>query len=447
MSNGRPQRSAFGPILLLVVGTLFLIHNYRPELIRWSWLGTWWPALLILWGLIRLVENLSGSRRRGIGGGEITLLILLIVIGVAISVGRRVGDNIRLDLPDDVPFGESADVTEELPPRDLPPGAVIRIHTPRGDITVDGLADAKQLRVVVHKTGYDMNEEDARSRATAAKVTVQQAGHDVTLDAAASGRRSGDVRISLEVHVPRNVSLDLRTERGDVHASGILGDVTATLTHGDMDVHDAGGDVRADLGRGDVRITTAKGNVHVSGKGSQVEVEDVSGAATIDGEFYGPITARNVARGARFVSSHTDLNIAALPGRMNVESGELRVQDASGPFLLTTSDKSINLEDISGRIRVQNKRGDIVVRLTAAPKEEIDLNDESGAVELALPEKAAFEISAASRSGEIQNELNDSALKATQQGGDSQLQGKVGAHGPKITLNTSYGPIRLKHSD
>jgi DUF4097 and DUF4098 domain-containing protein YvlB len=447
MSNGRPQRSAFGPILLVIVGTLFLIHNFRPDLIRWAWLGTWWPALLILWGVIRLVENLSGSGRRGITGGEISLLLLLILIGIAISFASRIPGGIRVDLPEDVPFAESADMTEELPARDLAPGSVVRINTSRGDITVDGLSDEKQLRVVVRKTGYAMSEEEAHSKASGAKVNVQQTGKDVTLDAGGVSRKDGDVRVSFEVKVPRNVALDLRTQRGDVRASGVSGDVTASVTHGDVDVHDSGGEVRADVGRGDVRVTTAKGNVHVSGKGSEVEVDDVAGAATIDGEFYGPIVARNVARGARFVSSHTDLNIGGLPGRMDVESGEVRVQDAAGPLLLTTSDKSINLEDISGRIQVQNKRGDITVRLTAPPKEQIDLNNESGAVELALPTKSAFEMNATSRSGEIQNELNDSALQSTQQGGDSKLQGTVGAHGPKITLNTSYGPIRLKHSD
>ena len=445
MSNGRPQRSAFGAILLLVVGTVFLIHNYRPDLIRWSWLGKWWPALLILWGVIRLVESLSGGTRRGVSGGEIALLIVLIVMGMGISFGQKWTD--RVKLPDDVPFADTADATEELPPRDLAPGSVVRLNTTRGDITVDGMSDVKQLRVVVHKTGYAMSEDDARSRASGAKVSVQQSGNEVSVDAGQTSRRAGDVRVSFEVKVPRNVVLDLRTQRGDVHASGIIGDVTANVAYGDVEVHDAGGDVRADVGHGDVRVSTAKGNVHISGKGSEVEVQDVGGATTVDGEFYGPIIARNVAKGARFVSSHTDLNIGALPGRMDVESGEVRVQEAGGPLLLTTSDKSINLEQISGRIRVQNKRGDITVRLTAAPKDEIDLSNESGSVELALPERASFEIAAASRSGEIQNEFSDSGLKTTKESGDFQLQGKVGDHGPKITLNTSYGPIRLKHSD
>jgi DUF4097 and DUF4098 domain-containing protein YvlB len=232
-----------------------------------------------------------------------------------------------------------------------------------------------------------------------------------------------------------------------VRVSGVMGNVAANVARGDLAIRDTGGDVRADMGRGDARITSAKGNVHVSGKGSEVEIEDVAGAATIDGEFYGPITARNVAKGARFVSSHTDLTIGGLPGRMTVESGDLQVEHAAGPFLLTTKDKVINLEDVSGRVRVDNKRGSLSLRLTAVPKEEIDLTNDSGAIELALPAKSSFEISAFSRSGDIDNEWSDSTLKVTQDKGDSKLDGKLGAKGPKITLNTSYGPIRLRHSD
>jgi len=447
MSNGKPRGSVFGAMFLVIIGTLFLVHNFRPDLIRWNLLGKWWPVLLILWGVIRLIENLAGTGRRGVTGGEVFLLVILILAGIAISVGSRMPGVIHIDDAEDLPFGESADVTQELPPRDLPPGTLVRINTGQGDITVDGSGDEMQMHVVVRKTGYAMSEDDARSRAASASVHVQQSSSDVSLEANPSGKRDSDTRVSFEVHLPKNVALDLRTARGDVHVNVVTGNVAVTVSRGDVDVRDAGGDVRADLGRGDARISGAKGNVHVSGKGSEVEIADVAGAVTIDGEFYGPITARNVAKGARFVSSHTDLTIGALPGRMTVESGDLQVENAAGALLLSTSDKSVSLEDISGRLRVQDKRGDISVRLTAAPKEEIDLTDESGAIELALPAKSSFEISAYSRSGEIDNDLNESALKTTQQSGDSKLEGQVGVKGPKITLNTSYGAIRLKRSN
>jgi hypothetical protein len=448
MSNGRPRGTFLGSMMLILIGILFLVHNYRPDLVTWTWIGHWWPLLLILLGVIRLVENLTmRPGTRAMTGGEVFLLLLVLVVGVGISVSRKALDHLQIDDELDNPFSESADATEELPARDLRPGALVTINTPRGDISVDGSPDEKQLRIVVRKTAYAMSGDEAHSRASAAHVQVHEtsAGIEVNTDAASGG--NNPARVSFEVHLPKNVALDLRTSRGDVRADEITGNVSVTVARGNVEVRDTGGDVRADIGRGDAHISGVKSNVHVSGKGSHVEVEDVGGAATIDGEFYGPITARNVAKGARFVSVHTDLTIGSLPGRMDVESGDLRVENAGSPLLLTTGDKTINLEDISGRIRVQNKRGDITVRLTAAPKEEIDLTNDSGTIELALPAKSAFDLSASSRSGEIQSELGESALKSTQAKGDSTLEGKVGANGPKITITTSYGPIRLKHSD
>ena len=446
MNNYPQRRSIFGPLALLVIGTLFLIHNFRPDLIRWNLLGTWWPLLLILWGVVRLVENLSGSGRRGVSGGEVLLLIILVVAGLGISTASRFPGVIHIGDDDDFPFHESAEASEDLPVRTVAPGSLVRLETMRGDITVDGSSDEKQVHVIVHKVGYAMSDDEAKSRATGSSVNVQQSERELSLTATPAGGRNS-ARVSFEVHLPKNVSLDLRTSRGDIRVSGITGNVATNVSQGNIEVHDAGADVRADIGRGDVRVTDATGNVHVSGKGSEIEIADVKGAATIDGEFYGPITARDVAQGVRFVSQHTDLSIAGLPGRITVDSGDLNVQDAAGPFILTTRDKEINLEDVSGRIRVDNKRGRVAVRLKNAPKDEIALTNDSGLIELAMPSKSTFDITAASRSGDIENEWSDSAFNVTKDKGDSKLDGKVGTKGPKITLSTSYGPIRLKRSD
>jgi DUF4097 and DUF4098 domain-containing protein YvlB len=314
---------------------------------------------------------------------------------------------------------------------------------------VDGAADEKQLRIVVKKTAYAMTEDEARKRTSGARAQVKETTDGIEVSAEASSGGAQSLRVSFEVHLPKNAALDLRTSRGDVRVNDVAGNVSVSVARGDVEIRGAGADVRADIGHGDVRVSEAKGNIHVSGKGSEVELADVGGSATIEGEFYGPITARNVAKGARFVSERTDLTLGALPGRFTVESGDLRVENTSGPLLLTTREKDISLENVTGRIRVQNKRGDITVLLHSAPKDEIDLVNESGSVELSLPGNSTFELSAISHSGEINNEFESSALKSVQtdKGSDAHLQGKVGAKGPKITLNTSYGPIRLKKSD
>jgi DUF4097 and DUF4098 domain-containing protein YvlB len=449
MSNGRPRGSFVGSVLLIVIGALFLIHNFHPELISWRWIGYWWPVLLIVLGLVRLIENLALRRGgRFLTGGEFFLLVLVILIGIGASFWGRIAPHIDINPEEDIPFGESADVTDELPAHDLKPGAVVTINTPRGDISVDGSPDAKQLRIVVRKTAFAMSEEEAHKRASDARVDVRDTPQGVNVDAAVTARSSGNVRVSLEVHLPENVSLDLRTSRGDVRINDVKGSVAVSVARGDVEIRDTGGDVRTDLGRGDVRVATTKGNVHVSGKGSQIEVSDVAGTATIEGEFYGPITARSVAKGARFISERTDLTIGELAGRMTIESGDLNIENAAGPVLLTTKEKDISIENVKGRIRVQNKRGDVSVRLSSPPQEEIDLSNESGGVSLALPSRSGFELSAMSRSGEIDNDFDSSGLKSTKtEKGDAQLNGKVGAKGPQITLNTSYGSIRLKRSD
>jgi len=57
-SHPRAGALVFG-ILLIVVGTLFLLHNWYPEFSAWYWLGRYWPVLLIIIGLKKLYGHFS----------------------------------------------------------------------------------------------------------------------------------------------------------------------------------------------------------------------------------------------------------------------------------------------------------------------------------------------------------------------------------------------------
>src|SRR6516225_126989 len=60
----RYRRSIAGPLVLIVIGLVFLLRNMGVRLPIWHWFGHWWPLLLILWGVIRLVEH-SIAQREG----------------------------------------------------------------------------------------------------------------------------------------------------------------------------------------------------------------------------------------------------------------------------------------------------------------------------------------------------------------------------------------------
>src|SRR5580658_8573280 len=83
----RYRRSLAGPVILILIGLLFLMKNLGFRFPIWHWFGHWWPLLLILWGVIVLVENMTstraGYRTRHLGAGGIVLMVLLVTVGVA----------------------------------------------------------------------------------------------------------------------------------------------------------------------------------------------------------------------------------------------------------------------------------------------------------------------------------------------------------------------------
>jgi len=50
------RRSFTGPLMLLVIGSLFLWHNLHPDARLFDAVSRYWPFVLIAWGLIRLIE-------------------------------------------------------------------------------------------------------------------------------------------------------------------------------------------------------------------------------------------------------------------------------------------------------------------------------------------------------------------------------------------------------
>ena len=52
------------PIVLIVVGALFLYANYRPNFDAWYVLRTYWPLILIFVGLEALVRTRDRSVQR-----------------------------------------------------------------------------------------------------------------------------------------------------------------------------------------------------------------------------------------------------------------------------------------------------------------------------------------------------------------------------------------------
>ncbi len=151
----------------------------------------------------------------------------------------------------------------------------------------------------------------------------------------------------------------------------------------------------------------------ISGHGSHVEISDVKGSVTLDGKFDGP-RFEHVAKGVRFVSQRTDLTVSQLNGRLEVDGGgDLTLSDAPGNVSLTTRQRDITLENVTGRIHIENTSTATTLRFSQAPKEPIEISNARAKSTLSCPRSQPFDLDARSDNGEIETEFDDAARSAS----------------------------------
>ena len=447
MPNSAPSRSLFPGLALLFVGVLLLVHNYRGLDISHLF-QYWWPLIIIFWGAIKLYERAVASRSghvsSTISGGEILLVLGLLSLLVMVAAS----DVIRKDFPgpwSDWPRGvDRFNFDLNVEPKSVLSDARVTIRNGRGDVTVRS-SDEAQVRVDGKKNVNAWNENDAEHLASAVSIEIAKNGD--AYEVRPVNASSGDSRVSvdMDISVPKKASLTVHNEHGDVSVSDMDKSVSVNTVRGDVEVRDTTGDVNIDTGKGDIKVSDTKGNVKISGHGGEVNISSATGGLSIDGEFYGPIRADKIAKGVRFISQRTNMTISQLNGHMETGSGSLEIADTAGNLNLRTNSYDISIENPGGKLKVDNRNGNVEVRFPTSPKEDIEIANSSAPITLILPESSSFEISADCHSCDIDSEFSADSLKQTSNGGDSHLEGKYGnGRGPKLILKTSYGSISIR---
>ena len=89
------RRSIFAGLLLIVLGVLFLLFRFDPDLHLGTLIWRYWPVIIIVWGVAKLVDHLTargtGERTSILTGGEAALLVAALFC----SAGLGVVDHLR----------------------------------------------------------------------------------------------------------------------------------------------------------------------------------------------------------------------------------------------------------------------------------------------------------------------------------------------------------------
>jgi DUF4097 and DUF4098 domain-containing protein YvlB len=198
-----------------------------------------------------------------------------------------------------------------------------------------------------------------------------------------------------------------------------------------------------------------------------VSLDDVTGSVRLNGDFYEDVRLSKISKSVIFKTSRSDMEIASVPGDLDISSDEVRGTQLNGPTRVVTSSKNIHLEDIAGDLQVQSTNGDVEVTtgdkqpsskmdittahgdvaLTLAGKgapEKVTIGTEHGDVTLTLAANTGFQIAAATRKGEISSDFD--SLKVSQSNGSSEATGTVGNGNSKLTVGTDTGDIKIGKS-
>src|SRR6266478_1380209 len=450
MANGSPTRprtsGVFSGLLLIVFGFLLLLHNYG-HLHLGGLFRHWWPLVFIFWGATKLYERTLAQRQGRTAGwitpGEVFLVIglMIVVLGViAVGEAPHILDEMDINIG-----GEPYSFPVDVDPQPIAPNARILIRGGRGTITVRS-SDEPTLRITGQKQIRTFSEADAQKRSTSIDIQTVKVGDGYEIHPGGFDLSDSRISVDMDVVLPKKSTVIVHNERGDVNISDMATDVAVSTQEGDIEINDTTGNVDVTLQKGDVKITDTKGDVKVAGHGGSVEVVDASGSLTVDGEFYSSVRADKIAKGVRFISQRSDLTLTQLGGHFEKTTGNLEIADAPGNLTSRTKNVSVSLENVTGKVVLDNLNGSVELRYSGSPREDITVNNERASVTLSLPSSSSFEIQADCSSCDIDSEFSGGSLNATRTDkGDSHLEGKYGsARGPKIILKSSYDSIQIR---
>jgi DUF4097 and DUF4098 domain-containing protein YvlB len=226
--------------------------------------------------------------------------------------------------------------------------ADLHVTTGDGDVTITG-TDQQQIDAHVTASGWKIGPNDVQ-------IIESQSGNDVSIEVKVphwnfSFFGGGHRSLRVEVSVPRQLDLNVRTSDGNVTAQGVSGKIQ-------FDTGD--GNVTAGNIKGDIRIHTGDGHIEGHNFDGSLDADTGDGNLRIDGRF----DALALKTGDGSIEAQVGSG-SKLANSWNLHSGDghitLRVPgDLNATLDAHTGDGSITLDipiQVSGSLSHSSVRG------------------------------------------------------------------------------------------
>jgi hypothetical protein len=284
---------------------------------------------------------------------------------------------------------------------------------PGGRLTVDvdlgeGLRpDRGFLELASHDADEIRVSGDADGWASwAVEFSLDAKGPAAHLDVRVEGATSwmfGGPRVRVRVWVPRDFSLDIRSEAGPVRIQDIGGGVRARTRDAEVEIRDVFGPVKLRVVNGPVEIEEITGDLEVTSSEGSIQIAWVSG----------DVEARTTA-------------------------GPIEMHHIDGEVTAKTLNGSIELAQVRGPVVARTERGSVRASFSAPPVGSLET--ERGSVDVVIPTDSAADIDARATRGSV---ALDSSITLHGDEEEKLVVGEINGGGELLQLRTSDGRIHV----
>jgi len=228
--------------------------------------------------------------------------------------------------------------------------------------------------------------------------------------------------VTIKMAVPPDCHITIDNASGDVSLAGLHGRQTVATRSGDVTIKDIIGEIRVTTSSGKIALDNIDGSVWIRSGGADITVSSLTGDLEIDNGS-GAMTGTNIS-GNLVVSQR---------------SGPVRVEQLDGDIRIRSTSGAITVVQQSGAIDIENESGDITIRTELQSSKDYTVETNTGTIDFAIPESSGGRIHIEARSGKIDAQV-PIALDTFER---TKISGIFGAGGPRITLATVSGSVRL----
>jgi DUF4097 and DUF4098 domain-containing protein YvlB len=223
----------------------------------------------------------------------------------------------------------------------------------------------------VHVLATDTTESTVSiSGRDADDVHVEQRGDQISVigPRQRTGFLGGDSSLKVDVTVPFDSNLAVKTGSADIQVEGVAGAAQIKSGSGDVRIDALQGDASIETGSGDIRLDDAHAELRIKSGSGDVSVGHAAAVTT-------------VSTGSGDVEIDTTTTAAIV----KTGSGDLKVSDAHGDVTLVTGSGDLLVRSASrGRVTMKGASGDVQVGIPAGVPVWTDVSTVTGEIRSSL---------------------------------------------------------------